>query len=195
ESRPGTDTRASRRRETGTRFSGSCSRFSEFELNICSSWSPRSSKKIEDGLASRALLAIVANLKPGICRVGGSSKVYQWLCAAMIAGPIALAPLDAVLAGCKPDHFRPLFFIKSMGACAFDNETLSFVGSPVDQAMCLMRGMDATRNLQPRLPGLPPALAERIGQTTGLPSRAALSDYLSTVGLEGEFGDFLWLPV
>src|SRR5215831_5695245 len=37
--------------------------------------------------------------------------------------------------------------------------------------------------------------AARIGQTTGLPSRATLSDYLSTLGLEGEFGDFLWLPV
>ena len=38
-------------------------------------------------------------------------------------------------------------------------------------------------------------MAQRIGQTTGLPSRATLSDYLSTLGLEGEFGDFLWLPV
>jgi hypothetical protein len=58
-----------------------------------------------------------------------------------------------------------------------------------------MRGMDSSRNLEPPLQGLPHALAERIGQTTGLPSRATLSDYLSTLGLEGEFGDFLWLPV
>jgi hypothetical protein len=61
--------------------------------------------------------------------------------------------------------------------------------------MCLMRGMDSSRNLEPRLQSLPHALAERIGQTTGLPSRATLSDYLATLGLEGEFGDFLWLPV
>ena len=125
----------------------------------------------------------------------GSSRIYEWLCAATLAGAIVLAPLDAVFAGCKPDHFRPPFFIKSMGACSFDSETLSFVGTPAEQAMCLMRGMDASRNLEPRLPELPPALAERIGQTTGLPSRATLSDYLSTLGLEGEFGDFLWLPV
>ena len=125
----------------------------------------------------------------------GSSKIYELLCAAVFAGPIVLAPLDAVLAGCKPDHFRPLFFIKSMGACAFDSETLSFAGAPVEQAMCLMRGMDSSRNLEPPLQTLPHALAERIGQTTGLPPRAALSDYLSTLGLEGEFGDFLWLPV
>jgi hypothetical protein len=124
-----------------------------------------------------------------------SRKIYELLCAAVLAGPIVLAPLDAVLADCKPDHFRPLFFIKSMGACAFDSETLSFAGTPVEQAMCLMRGMDSSRNLEPPLQSLPHALAERIGQTTGLPSRATLSDYLSTLGLEGEFGDFLWLPV
>src|ERR1700745_930811 len=103
----------------------------------------------------------------------------------MLAGPIALAPLDAVLAGCKPDHFRPLFFIKSMGACAFDSETLSFAGTPVEQAMCLMRGMDPSRNLDPRLQALPVGLLSRIGLTTGLPARAVLSDYLSTLGLEG----------
>jgi hypothetical protein len=82
-----------------------------------------------------------------------------------------------------------------MGACAFDSETLSFAGTPVEQAMCLMRGMDSSRNLEPRLQSLPHALSERIGQTTGLPSRATLNDYLSLLGLEGEFGDFLWLPV
>jgi hypothetical protein len=113
----------------------------------------------------------------------------------MLAGPIVLAPLDAVLAGCKPDHFRPLFFVNSMGACAFDSETFSFAGTPVEQALCLMRGMDSSRNLEPRLQGLPHVLAQRIGQTTGLPARATLSDYLATLGLEGEFGDFLWLPV
>jgi len=113
----------------------------------------------------------------------------------MLAGPLVLAPIDAVLAGCKPNHFRPLFFIKSMGACAFDSETMSFAGTPVEQALCLMRGMDASRNLEPQLQSLPAALAERIGQTTGLPSRATLNEYLSTLGLEGEFGDFLWLPV
>jgi len=57
--------------------------------------------------------------------------------------------------GCKPNHFRAPYFIKSMGACSFDPETLSFAGTPVEQAMCLMRGMDATRNLAPPLQSLP----------------------------------------
>ena len=35
---------------------------------------------------------------------------------------------SAVGAGCKPGHFRAPYFIKSMGACAFDPDTLSFAG-------------------------------------------------------------------
>ena len=96
---------------------------------------------------------------------------------------------------CKPHHFRAPFFIKSMGACAFDPETLSFAGTPVQQAMCLMRGMDATRNLGPPLQSLPPGLASRIGETTGLPSREALANFLSKQNLEADFAAHLWDPV
>ena len=124
-----------------------------------------------------------------------SSKFFDWLLAGALACPIAAASHYVALAGCKPDHFKPLFFVKSMGECSFDAETLSYAGTPVQQAMCLMRGMDATRNLLPPLHSLPPALAKRVGQTTPLPSRAVLADYLATLGLEGEFGDFLWSPV
>jgi hypothetical protein len=85
---------------------------------------------------------------------------------------------------CKPSHFRAPFFITSMGACAFDPETLSYAGTPVQQAMCLMRGMDATRNLGPPLTSLPPGLATRVGQSTGLPARETLSDYLSKQNFE-----------
>jgi hypothetical protein len=82
-----------------------------------------------------------------------------------------------------------------MGVCAFDPETLSYAGTPVQQAMCLMRGMDASRNLLPRLSSLPAPLDSRIGQTTGLPSRVALNNYLAHQDPEGALGDYLWLPV
>jgi hypothetical protein len=122
-------------------------------------------------------------------------KLFDWLLAGALACSIAAVPDNAALAGCKPDHFKPPFFIKSMGVCSFDPETLSYAGTPVQQAMCLMRGMDGSRNLLPRLSSLPAPLASRIGQTTGLPSRAALSNYLAQQGLEGDLGDYLWLPV
>ena len=124
-----------------------------------------------------------------------SIKFFDWLLAGALACPIMAMSHDAVLAGCKPDHLKPPFFIKSMGACAFDPETLSYAGTPVQQAMCLMRGMDPSRNLAPSLSSLPAPLASRIGQTTGLPSRATLSNYLAAQGLEADFGDYLWLPL
>jgi hypothetical protein len=108
---------------------------------------------------------------------------------------LSLSVDRAISAGCKPSHFRAPYFIKSMGACAFDADTLSFAGTPVEQAMCLMRGMDVTRNLGPTLQSLPQALASRVGETSGLPSREALSAFLSKQGLEWDFAAYLWQPL
>lgn len=113
-----------------------------------------------------------------------------------IYGVICLgAPQAAFATNCKPHHFRAPFFIKDMGACAFDAEALSYAGAPVEQAMCLMRGMDATRNLGPPLTSLPPALASRIAETTGVPAREVLSSYLSKENLETDFAAHLWEPL
>jgi len=92
------------------------------------------------------------------------SLLAPGLTCAVLIGSVQMALSD----GCKPSHYRALYFIKSMGACSFDPETLSFAGTPVEQAMCLMRGMDATRNLGPPLQSLPAALASR-GRTSKRP--------------------------
>ena len=42
---------------------------------------------------------------------------------------------------------------------------------------------------------LPAGLTSRVGQTTGLPSREALSAYLSRQNLEWDFAAHLWQPV
>ncbi len=121
---------------------------------------------------------------------------HRSLLATGFAAAMLLGSVQAGLSNeCKPHHFRAPFFIKSMGACAFDPETLSFAGTPVQQAMCLMRGMDATRNLGPPLQSLPPGLASRIGETTGLPSREALANFLSKQNLETDFAAHLPEPV
>jgi hypothetical protein len=96
---------------------------------------------------------------------------------------------------CKPSHFRAPYFIDNMGPCSFDPQTLSFAGTPAEQAMCLMRGMDETRNLAPPLQTLPAALTSRMGETTGLPSRAILSAFLSRQNLEWDFAAHLWQPL
>jgi len=96
---------------------------------------------------------------------------------------------------CKPNHFRSPYFIKTMGRCVFDPATLSFQGEPAEQARCLMRGMDQSRNLAPPLESVPAALADRVGTETGLPSREALSTFLSKLDLEWDFAAYLWLPI
>lgn len=88
-------------------------------------------------------------------------------------------PSIALTASCKPGHFRPAFFVRTMGRCGFDLENLSFSGKPDEQARCLMRGMDSSRNLAPDLESLPAALANRIGKDIALPSREVLSGFLS----------------
>ncbi len=123
-------------------------------------------------------------------------KFYQGLFASGLTCAVLIGSAQMALSdGCKPDHYKPLYFIKSMGACSFDPETLSFAGTPVEQAMCLMRGMDATRNLAPPLQSLPSALTSRIGERTGLPSREALSGFLSRQNLEWDFAAYLWQPL
>jgi hypothetical protein len=96
---------------------------------------------------------------------------------------------------CKPSHFRAPYFIKTMGRCSFDQATMSFHGDGVDQARCLMRGMDETRNLAPQMAMMPAPLADRVGNEVGLPSREALSGYLSKLNLEWDFAAYLWLPL
>jgi len=113
------------------------------------------------------------------------------LAAAMLCGS---AP-SALSETCKPRHPRPTIVLKNMGACNFDPGTMSFAGDPVEQAMCLMRGVDATRNLAGPLDSLPPPLASRIGRDSGLPTREALSTYLSKRDLEWDFAAYLWQPV
>jgi hypothetical protein len=96
---------------------------------------------------------------------------------------------------CKPNHFRPAAFVHTMGRCEFDPAALSFRGTPAEQARCLMRGVDSSRNLGPALESLPDGLANRVGADTGLPDREVLSTYLSKQNLEWDFAAYLWTPL
>jgi hypothetical protein len=125
------------------------------------------------------------------CRQRHASLIAIGLAGAMLG----LCAKAALSADCKPDHFRPPFFVKTMGPCTFDPATLSFIGEPVEQAQCLMRGMDRSRNLAPALQSLPSALASRLGGDTGLPSREVLSGFLSKQNLEWDFAAYLWMPL
>jgi hypothetical protein len=129
-------------------------------------------------------------------RILARARNSRFILGLMLAGTLAAAcPAAALAANCRPNHFRPTAFVRTMGRCAFDPATLSFHGAPVDQARCLMRGVDASRNLAPELESLPPGLASRVGADTGLPRRELLSTYLSKQGLEWDFAAYLWQPL
>ncbi len=118
----------------------------------------------------------------------------------VIATGLALALLcgvahNALAEGCKPRRPLPTISLKTMGPCVFSAETMSFDGDPKQQAMCLMRSIDQTRNLAPALDHLPDAIASRVGQNTGLPSREILSTFLSDQNLEWDFAAYLWQPL
>jgi hypothetical protein len=124
-----------------------------------------------------------------------SGRLVYLLAAGLAAVFLGAGSRIASGAECKPHHFRPPFFVKTMGACHFDPAVLSFRGEPAEQARCLMRGMDASRNLAPPLQSLPLALASRIGGENGLPSRDALAAFLATQDLQSDFAAYLWAPL
>jgi hypothetical protein len=129
-------------------------------------------------------------------RAFADRRARKGIIATGVACAMLCATADAAFShGCKPSHPKRLIVLKNMGACAFDPQSLRFRGEPVEQAMCLMRAMDATRNLAPMRTSLPPALATRIGRDTALPAREVLSGFLSKQDLEWDFAAHLWQPV
>ena len=123
-------------------------------------------------------------------------RSHPTFAATALGGLLVAASTGSALShGCMPNHARPLIILKDMGPCSFDRQTMSFAGEPVEQAKCLMRGMDATRNLVPTLESLPPALVSRIGADTGLPARELLTTFLSKQDFEWDFAANLWQPL
>jgi hypothetical protein len=108
---------------------------------------------------------------------------------------LTASSLDAAAVSCRPKRARPPVVLKQMAPCEFDVDGLSFVGTPVEQAKCLLRTHDRTRNIGPMLESIPAALQERVGQTSGLPSREVLSTHLSAQGLEWDLAYYLWQPI
>jgi hypothetical protein len=143
----------------------------------------------------------VAYCKPGPAK----SRIFATKSAAgvvtatlLLATVCGQATSPALAANCKPAHPKPIIILREpgpYGACGFDLGTMSFRGEPLEQAKCLMRGMDASRNLSPPAADLPPALASRIGRDGGLPVREVLSGYLSKQDLEWDFAANLWKPL
>jgi len=117
------------------------------------------------------------------------------MAALLAAVSLAATALEAAAATCRPKRPKPAIVLRDMGACGFDAATLSFAGTPAEQALCLMRAMDTSRNLGPPPASLPAVLAERIGSASRLPTAESLLALLSRLDLEADFGANLSQPV
>jgi hypothetical protein len=128
------------------------------------------------------------------CRLTGAGGVARPL-----AGVLTLAaqlaaffdPHGAFATPCKPRRPLPTVILTSMGPCNFNPDTLSFAGTPVEQAACLIRPVNRWAHLGPPLAELPKALSDRIGGATPMPDRGALTNLINETGLSQRFGDGL----
>jgi hypothetical protein len=92
---------------------------------------------------------------------------------------------------CRPRRPLPTITLKSMGPCNFNADTLSFAGSAVEQAACLIRPVNRWAHLGPPLDELPKPLAARLAGKVPMPDRAALTAVIGDTGLPAQFAEGL----
>jgi hypothetical protein len=80
---------------------------------------------------------------------------------------------------------RPPVVLKDIaGLCKFDFGTLTFAGTPAEQARCLLTPVQPIGRLGPALEALPEAIGKRVGGNVDLPSQAALGALLRDRGAD-----------
>jgi N-acetylmuramoyl-L-alanine amidase len=115
--------------------------------------------------------------------------------ACSLAGGLAVAtqlaallhPDEALAGACRPRRPLPAITLKSMGPCNFNAGTLSFAGTAVEQAACLIRPVNPWAHFGPPLEPLPKGLAARIGGSVPVPNRAMLPAVINATGLPPQF--------
>ncbi len=124
---------------------------------------------------------------------GASNVARSLLGVLMLAMQLAvlLDPQAAFASRCRPRRPLPTVTLKSMGPCNFNAETMSFAGSPIEQAECLIRPVNPWAHLGPPLEELPAALTSRIGGTVPIPDRTALTALINDTGLPTQFAEGL----
>ncbi len=123
----------------------------------------------------------------------GAAGVARPLAGLMVAIQWAalFTPDGAFANECRPRRPLPTVTLRTMGPCSFNAETLSFAGSSVQQAECLIRPVNPWAHLGPPLGDLPEALAARIGGSVPVPDRTALATLINQTGLVTQFADGL----
>ena len=81
------------------------------------------------------------------------------------------------------------------GVCRFDRSALTFAGTPVEQARCLLRPVEKWGKIRPASPDLSPWLAERVGKAVDVASKVLRERLRSLQISEAAVGGSLEAPV
>jgi hypothetical protein len=129
-----------------------------------------------------------------ICRLTGAARVVRPLAGVLVLATQLAAFFDlngAFASPCRPRRPLPTVTLKTMGPCNFDAEILSFAGSSIEQAACLIRPVSPWAHLGPPIAELPKALADRVSAAVAMPDRAALTALINDTGLAPQFAEGL----
>jgi len=110
-----------------------------------------------------------------------NTVVVAWLAATAAQAQVP-AKLPEICHATSPAEIEAMVHHKL--SCGFDRAKMSFAGTPVEQARCLLR-LATPEGLTPEKP-LPERLDQLIGRATGIPA-SALDAYLKRIGVSPSF--------
>ncbi len=107
-----------------------------------------------------------------------------WLLAFALAGMAASIEAADAAGKCRFAKRPPVVLKNIAGLCKFDVGTLTFAGTPAEQARCLLNPVQPVGRLGPALEALPEAIEKRVGGNVDLPSQETLGALLRDRGAD-----------
>ena len=125
------------------------------------------------------------------------NRISEWTRVLAIALTLAMAAGGAAEAAGKCSFAKrpPVVLKNPAGFCNFDAGTLTFAGTPAEQARCLLNPVQPVGRLGPALDELPDAISKRVGFDVDLPSQEVLLALLRERGVSNDLIATLADPV
>ncbi len=107
---------------------------------------------------------------------------FSWLLSLALAGMVGASDVADAAGKCRFAKRPPVVLKDMAGFCKFDPGTLTFAGTPAEQARCLLNPVQPVGRLGPAMETLPEAIEKRVGGNLDLPSHATLGALLRDRG-------------
>lgn len=107
---------------------------------------------------------------------------FSWLLSLTLAGLVGASEVADAAGKCRFAKRPPVVLKDMAGFCKFDPGTLTFAGTPAEQARCLLNPVQPVGRLGPAMETLPEAIEKRVGGNLDLPSHSTLGALLRDRG-------------